>query len=133
MSTTQKLLNLAFHPSTNESEAINAFLALRRADDIQDFVQGESLTDSKNFETIVTYTATVPSKSYDLFVYSLNEFNDNFSPEEPCYRLKSTKERKYTYEAYSLEVKIFLKKDSEQPIVDAWMKGVFEILKKYNV
>lgn len=132
MSTTQKLFNLAFHPSTNESEAINAFLALRRTDNIQDFVQGKNLTSSEKFEIVVTYNVTLPPKSYDSFFFALNTYNDIVvDSEEPVFRLKVTKERKFAYDPYYLELKVFLKNTEEQLAFDKYLEGIFKVLKKY--
>ncbi len=66
----QKLIKLAFHSSTYENEAINAFLALRRQPGID-----KAISANKKEQLSITYAFEIPARQFDYFLRCLSSYS----------------------------------------------------------
>lgn len=123
MADIDKLIQLAFHPSAVEGEAINAFLALRRHPDIATHINDICVPKPLDKHKRV-WSLTVPAKSFDAVFRAISEYKN-----EPYFILKPKQHRNTITDAWYLELTVYFKSNDEFNIYSRWLETLFARLR----
>ncbi len=121
MASTDKLTALAFAPSATEGEAINAFLALRRAG-YSPSVPTSGSTGFGNKSTM-EWSLKIPCKSFDAFFHAVVSYRD-----VPYYTFKVTEYRGKLLDRWQITLKVFFDTNAEREVFEKYFNDIFSKL-----